>query len=280
MPHPSKRSAWPPAAITCRWTRSRRSISWIHTFINKKGEFLMQRHSKPIVQIWSLIAVIASLLASALTFTPAHAAGIVVNTDTDKTGLLIYDSHCSLREAVANANNDAQTYPDCPAGSGTDTITFAANYTITLVQPLIITSAIIINGNGTGNTIIQANANPLTATYRVFDISSTGNLALNDLTVRNGQCLGSCDISSNDGGGIYNNFGLLTLTNSTVSSNYAGGSGGGIANYGGTLTATNSTFTNNSASSSGGGITTNVGPQPRKCTTFFCPTPTTNGRCV
>jgi predicted outer membrane repeat protein len=216
----------------------------------------MFSHSKSIVHIWAFIALTTSLLGNALTFTPAHAAGIVVNTDTDKDGLYMFDGLCGLREAITNANNDAATYPDCAAGSGTDTITFAANYTITLRNELPITSAIIIDGNGAANTILQANASPKVATYRVFDVSDTGNLALDSLTVRNGMCEGSCANSGFNGGGIFNG-GSLTVSNSNISSNttesttFADEGGGGIFTRGST-TLTNVTFSSNSARKGGG----------------------------
>jgi hypothetical protein len=61
-------------------------------------------------------------------------------------------------------------------------------------------------------------------------------------------------IYDDPGGGIFNDRGgTLTVTNSTLSGNAAGG-GGGIANYGGTLTVTNSTLKRNGASYLGGGI--------------------------
>src|SRR6266498_5212239 len=146
------------------------------------------------------LLIIASVVAvlTALTVTPAYAAGIVVNTDTDKDGLFIFDGLCGLREAIANANNDAATFPDCSAGSGADTITFAANYTITLRNELAVTTAITINGNGAANTIVQASTcSPVTqpggctpATYRVLEVTGTGNLTLDGLTVRHGRCAG------------------------------------------------------------------------------------------
>ncbi|VAW42509.1 hypothetical protein MNBD_CHLOROFLEXI01-1452 [hydrothermal vent metagenome] len=55
-----------------------------------------------------------------------------------------------------------------------------------------------------------------------------------------------------NGGGIYNS-GILTVTNSTLSSNSAN-NGGGIYNNSGTTTVTNSTFSGNSANNDGGGI--------------------------
>ena len=59
-----------------------------------------------------------------------------------------------------------------------------------------------------------------------------------------------------DGGGIYNDHGTVTVTNSTFTGNTAGGygHGGGIYNDQATLTVINSTFTQNYAGDNGGGI--------------------------
>jgi len=57
----------------------------------------------------------------------------MVNSNADNTTT---DGLCTLREAITNANNDAATYSDCAAGTATDTITFAGNYTITLSSTL------------------------------------------------------------------------------------------------------------------------------------------------
>ena len=117
------------------------------------------------------------------------------------------------------------------------------------------TTEMTISGNGAANTIVQASTcNPVTlpgsctpATYRVFNVTSAGNLTLDGLTVQYGA-------TSGDGGGVYNN-GRLTVTDSTVSSNSASGNGGGIfdaSSY--TLTITDSTLSGNSAAGDGGGI--------------------------
>jgi predicted outer membrane repeat protein len=64
----------------------------------------------------------------------------------------------------------------------------------------------------------------------------------------------SGNTAQGSGGGIENDGGALTLTNSTVSDNTArGGSGGGIYSLG-MLMLTNTTVANNIAQSSGGGI--------------------------
>ncbi len=218
---------------------------------------------RPITRLVFISVMLASLFFSELGITPVYAAGITVNTAMDET---ITNGLCSLREAITNANNDASTYPDCIAGAETDTITFVGNYTITLVgsQLPAITSAIIINGNGAANTIIQASdCNPVTlpggctpATYRIFAVTSTGNLTLDSLTVRNAYCDGCGQAGTYGyGGGIFNYEGTVTVTNSTLSGNKAY-VGGGIYNYG-TLTVMDSTLSGNSGGfgiSSGGGI--------------------------
>ena len=75
------------------------------------------------------------------------------------------DGVCTLREAITAANSDTAsgaTAGECAAGAGADSITFAADYTITLdgSQLPVVTSEMTITGNGAANTIIQANAAP------------------------------------------------------------------------------------------------------------------------
>jgi len=162
---------------------------------------------------------------------PAYAASIVVNDPSDTlhspgcatTGM----GTCSLRDAITFANSDP----------GADTITFDANYTITLSSQLPdVATEITITGNGAANTTIQANAAPDTATFRVFLNTSSGNLTLENLTVQNGRAIDDV------GGGIHNS-GTLTIRNSAVTQNMTFASsliliplpplhGGGIYNSG------------------------------------------------
>ncbi len=156
------------------------------------------------------------LFVFALAVQPAAAAGIVVDTDSDAGG------GCTLRDAITAANTDTAT-GSCSAGAGADTITFAADYTITLAgsQLPAITTAVTITGNGPANTIIQSNAAPNTATYRVFEVTAAGNLTLDGVTVRHGRCAGSCTVSRPFDGGAILNFGALTVTNGTLSGSTA-----------------------------------------------------------
>ncbi len=212
-------------------------------------------------EIRVLLAFILVLFGGMMLGTPVFAAGTInVNTfaDENNTG----DS-CSLREAIKAANTDA-AFGGCTAGSGTDTITLPmGTYTLSLGDQLPpVTTDILIDGN---ESIIQADVDPDTATWRVFEVTGGGDLTLKDLTVRHGHCVNalSCASQSNpdndkgNGGGIFNN-GILTLNNVDINKNSADNGGGGIYHKSGTLTvlagSNPSNFQENSANSSGGGI--------------------------
>jgi CSLREA domain-containing protein len=238
--------------------------------------------------LFAVLSLLA-LLGSALTVTPAHAAGstITVSTTTDEyDNVTVPGAGCSLREAITSANTNS-AFGGCTAGTGfgfdPDTITVpAGTYTLTragasedanVTGDLDILDSVTINGAGAPATIIRAgslgypdgNANGID---RVIFVQAT--LAISDLTIANGNCA-SCI-----GGGIWNGFGTLTLNNivfsgnasglggaiynsgdltinnSTFSSNSGGGGGGAIAADATTLNATNSTFSGNSATYGGG----------------------------
>ena len=208
-----------------------------------------------------VLALLLSLLGSAVTVTPAFAAGIVVNSNADDTLVnLNGNGTCDLREAITNANGDNQSgSTECTAGAGADIITFAADYTITLSSQLpAVTTPITITGNGATKTIIQASTcNPVTlpggctpVNYRVFEVGGSGDLKIDKITVRHGR-RGNFFL----GGGIYSS-GALTITDSIISGNDAG-NGGGIYNEGAKLSVLNTTISDNHAYNNGGGIQTN-----------------------
>ena len=108
-----------------------------------------------------------------------------------------------------------------------------------------ITSELTINGNG---STIQRNA---ASEFRIIHVGSSGDLTLNDGTVRGGAS------GARNGGGIFNG-GTLTVTNSTISANSTSNDsgdrgGGGIFNTG-ALLITNSIVSGNTATRFGGGI--------------------------
>ena len=157
---------------------------------------------RPSFNIPAIAALLASLVGSALIFTPAHATSIVVTTAAD---IVASDGFCSLREAIQAANTD-MAVNECPAGFGSDSISFNAPYTITLdgalgaLQPH---TGMIIGGYSQAGTIIQASTcdpTPVspgctTAANSVFQLTA-GNLTLYNMTVRYGA-------NSGAGGGIY-----------------------------------------------------------------------------
>jgi CSLREA domain-containing protein len=184
----------------------------------------------------------------------------------------------SLRAAITNA---------C-AGSH---IVFAPNLTgtITLATGLTFNKSLFIDGPGANVLTIARSALAGTPLFRIFDIGASFNGSISGLTIAKGNLgtsgvgggilvagtltLNAVVLSDNralNGGGLYNNFGTVTVNSSTLSANTvsdpaSGGSGGGIFNFGGVLSIVNSTLSGNSAigpggtTDSGGALFSNVG---------------------
>lgn len=136
----------------------------------------------------------------------------------------------SLRQAVANANND-----------GVDsTITFTTN-------TIYLTSGELLLANDGALTIVGGGGLTISgdgSSFRILEISSGANVTLSGLTISGG--------TSGDGGGIYNRASLV-LDRVIVAANTATSRGGGIFNIG-TLNLYNSIVRDNMAASQGGGI--------------------------
>ncbi|MBY0278236.1 CSLREA domain-containing protein [Candidatus Binatia bacterium] len=183
--------------------------------------------------------------------TPTPSAKYVVTKTADTNDGSCDVADCSLREAITavNANGSAVT----------KAITFAssANGTITLGSALPALGnnggALVITGNGRTQTIISGNN-----AVRVFDLDGNAPVTISRMTIASGK--------ADQGGGIRNYGGTLTVANSVFSGNSAIGingnpasaGGGGIFNFVGTLTLTNTVFTGNSASY-GGALLSNNG---------------------
>jgi hypothetical protein len=91
------------------------------------------------------------------------------------------------------------------------------------------------------------------------------------VTVTNSTLSGNTSGCGFGGGGIFNNGngGTVTVTNSTFSGNIASvNAGGGIFNNGGPVTVTNSTFSGNTSATGGGGIFNQGGPVTVTNSTF------------
>jgi hypothetical protein len=153
----------------------------------------------------------------------AHAATLTVTNCSD-TGV---SGDGSLRGEVLAASNG-------------DTITFALSPSCSLIT--LASGEILIGKNltitGPGASLLAVSGNHVS---RVFEVSSATTVNLSGLTIENG--------SSTSGGGIFNNGGTLTVTDSTLFGNSASVNGdtqgGGIYNYVGTLTVTSSTLSGN-----------------------------------
>jgi len=167
------------------------------------------------------------------------------------------DGVVTLREAIEAADTNSAVTSDVLAGSATevDIITFdqaALQAEAGPGNPLTIT----LNGSqleitddldiqGLGEDVLSIDADGQSRVLYVSDGET--EVELTGLTITGGS-------STYDGGGIYNDEGTLTLTNSTVSGNSATGerNGGGIYSWYGTVTLTNSTVSGNSARDGGG----------------------------
>jgi predicted outer membrane repeat protein len=224
--------------------------------------------------------LLAGLLLLA-TITPLDAATMYVNAPE---GHFKSDALCSLSEAIVNANNDARTYTDCPAGSGSDTIYLTVD--VTLKQSVddadgangtpLINSIITIEGQGHSITRDQELLCYLDGVvwdgeFRLLYVSSLpepgGNLTIRNLTLANGCADGYYE---GRGGAIYNR-GALTVSASTLTSNSGGAidngasgtitaitdsafsanNGGALANHGNITTISNTTFSENQAGAGG-----------------------------
>lgn len=131
------------------------------------------------------------------------------------------------------------------AGPG-DTI----NFTLTLPATITLTNGQIdlvnLTINGPSSNLLTISGNNA---GRVFNTG--GNVSISGVTIRDGNGTGA------PGGGVQSS-GVLTLTDTIVISNTAN-NGGGVFNLGGTLTIINSTVSDNSAIYDTGGVYNNDG---------------------
>jgi Right handed beta helix region len=175
----------------------------------------------------------------------AHAAEFFCSADPSGSG----DVSC----LIASINDANQT-------SEEDTINLAAGtYTLTSIDnspglpsshnglPRIV-SAMIINGESAETTIIERD--PGAPLFRIFDVTDSGKLILNGLTMREG-------FSVSGGAGIQN-AGTLTVNDSIIERNLTFSSGAGILNTG-ILTISGTIPTENGGGVFGGGGIFNSG---------------------
>jgi CSLREA domain-containing protein len=194
-----------------------------------------------------LAAALVGIVAT-LTAVGAQATTYTVGSTRDASG----DAGCSLRDAINAANGDPSSRACNATSTGDDTINFRVTGEIILTSalPQVADANLKIDGpiRPPGITI-DGNK-----TFRVFEVASGANLAINNLTVANGQAAesvgGAILVESVHGSG-----GEVTVTNCTFWKNGAQ-EGGAIALATSTsATVINSTFTGNNASAPPGATT-------------------------
>ena len=162
-----------------------------------------------------------------------------VQTTSDKPTLpfdvRLNGTACHLADAIAAANSDTAT-GYCPAGSGADTITLTRNITLGAALPSISSDVTIEGGS---HSISGNNA------HRIFSAVTGSNLTIQQLSMNSGNAA--------SGGAIYNIRGLITVSNSTFSSNTAEDKGGAIYSYDGSVSIHGSGFRYNEAEGNDGG---------------------------
>lgn len=173
------------------------------------------------------------------------ALDIEVDSSSDGTlASLNGNGTCSLREAIANANNNNNAYSDCDPGSGADRIIFSGVSNITVVDEIFIITDIKIEG---AVTISGGNST------RIFNVSgSSAVLRLDEVTLQNG-------FTSGAGGAItQSTSSLIDCKESVFKNNVAQGNGGAVFSSG-TFDIDDCSFENNQAGNDGGAIYKNAG---------------------
>lgn len=146
---------------------------------------------------------------------------------------------CTLRAAIQEANalagDDIISLP-----AGTYTLTLAgAGENAAATGDLDINSNITLNGAGAAITTINGNW-----ADRVLHVTGAFKMNISGVTITHGN---------GSGGGIRNDGGALTITDSAISDNNSGTDGGGILSSG-TLELIHSTIFDNNAGADAGGI--------------------------
>lgn len=167
-------------------------------------------------------------------------------------GTIIVGGACGLADAITAAETDTAT-GGCVAGSGADTVELTGDVTLTApantsgFEPIglpPIGSEITIQGNG-----YSIARDPGATAFQMIQVAASGVLTLDHVALSGG--------SGVDAGGI-ENYGHVTIVDSTISDN-TGGNVGGLININvnatdTTLTVIRSLFVGNHGSGNGGAI--------------------------
>jgi hypothetical protein len=149
----------------------------------------------------------------------------------------------SLADSGPGTLRGAIMQADGGAASNSYVINIEKAGTITLESALPdLSRDITIKGLGPSHSTVQRDASA--ARFGIFTVDAGETVSLSGLTIAGGD-------SSGNGGGV-DNFGTVTVSNSTFTGNSASEGGGQNNESGGTATVSNSTFTSNSAGFGGG----------------------------
>jgi hypothetical protein len=162
-----------------------------------------------------LAVVLAAALGTVLLggAVPSSAQPVAIEV-TILNDVVLADDECSLREAIANVNDGAQTYADCAAPGAETTIVLPAG-TIVLAAELLITAGpVTIEGQGIATSIIDADE-----ASRHFRIEAPEAVTLRDLRLTEGNV-------ADEGGAIYHIGGDLTLERVQIDRSNADNMGG------------------------------------------------------
>jgi len=163
--------------------------------------------------------------------------------------------YSTIQEALDDADNDNTI----EVSNGT----YDESITLPFIKKIILRSV-----NGASSTIIRGSDDSATVTTDAvregtvlegFTITHKSGEKGRGIYTNGNLTIKNCTVSSNTtvwdgGGGIYNDYGSITVTGSTISDNSVGFEGGGIYNDYGSITVTGSTISDNSSGYSGGGI--------------------------
>ena len=166
----------------------------------------------------------------------------------------------TIQAALDDADNDNTI--EVADGTYDETITFPFIKKI-ILRSIKGASSTIIRGNDGSATVISESPREGTTLegFTVTHISgnkgrgicTNGNLNIKNCIISGNSAVLVWYIQQN-GGGIHNYKGSITITESTISGNTAQDNGGGIFNEGGSITITRSTISGNTADYQGGGI--------------------------
>ena len=187
-----------------------------------------------------------SILVAVLVLSQALFAATFTVTKTDDSDDGTCDADCSLREAIAAANASADD--DIIAFDGT---VFGSMQTVSLtLGEIIITNNGSLTFNGTGADMLTIDGNMI---GRIFTISESAVVTINDATFTNGTGVGAANTGR--GGAIYNRGGITVVNNVVITGNTSNFGGAAMNNANsGNLTINNSVLSGNTSQSSGGAL--------------------------